>query len=253
VVDDKAKHDADEARRKAEEAAQMVFGSGGRGTQSITWAGLIIIYVSVAAFFAAGYLLYRASKNFAAFSAVARGRAHAADILSLYAPEFILSGIGIFTALLGVKLVRAGGLSPSDPLPVVNPTEWRILAAAIVDNKDDPIGQYIRLSSLTGATGLFTKLGLSGLPLATIGLTLFFAVISMIAPRDLHFYELTQLTLGAFIGSFVQKQVGALRENGKPVGSGIGTGSGTGTGTGDGADASSPPKTSAAAVDAPKR
>jgi hypothetical protein len=241
VADDNDNYDADDARKTAEEGAHMVFESASRGTRSITWAGLMIIYVSVAAFFATGYLLY-VSKNYLAFSAVAGGRAHAGDILSLYAPEFILSGIGIFAALLGVKLVRAGGLSPSDPLPVVNPTEWRILAAAIMDNKEDPIGQYIRLSSLTGATGLFTKLGLSGLPLATIGLTIFFAVISMIAPRDLHFYELTQLTLGAFIGSFVQKQVGALRESAKPVGTVTGTGLGGGSGGSEGTDPPRSPK-----------
>jgi hypothetical protein len=195
-----------------DQVTQLVMGPSSRGTASITWAGLIIMYVSVASFFATGYLLYDATRQVAGKSRLAPAGLHAADILSIYAPEFILSGIGVFTALLGVKLVRAGGLSPSDPLPVVNPIEWKILAAAITDNKDDPIGQYIRLSSLTGATGLFTKLGLSGLPLATIGLTIFFALISMVAPRDLHFYELTQLTLGAFIGSFVQKQVGALRD-----------------------------------------
>jgi len=215
-----------------EQVGQLVMASDSRGTASITWAGLIIMYVSVASFFATGYLLYKATSQVTSSGGLARGALHAADILSIYAPEFILSGIGVFTALLGVKLVRAGGLSPSDPLPVVNPVEWRILAAAITDNKDDPIGQYIRLSSLTGATGLFTKLGLSGLPLATIGLTMFFAIISMIAPRDLHFYELTQLTLGAFIGSFVQKQVGALRDTAaKPVTTGTGSG-----GTGGGSD-----------------
>lgn len=193
----------------------------GRGTAIITWAGLIIIYLSVAAFGLVGFLLYD-TKGIERLT------------LSKYTPEFIICAVGVFAALLGVKLVRAGGLSPSDPLPVVNPHEWRILSSAITKNDDDPIGQYIRLSSLTGATGFFTKLGLSGLPLATIGLTLFFAIGSLFAPQAAQFYDLTQLTLGAFIGSFVQKQVGALL---KPAagtanpGAGHGT-SGTGHGTG---------------------
>jgi len=193
------------------------------GTGVITWAGLIIIYLAVAAFGLVGFLLYDTK---------------GIDRVTIYkyTPEFIICAVGVFAALLGVKLVRAGGLSPSDPLPVVNPVEWRILATAIVKNDDDPIGQYIRLSSLTGATGFFTKLGLSGLPLATIGLTLFFAIGSLFAPAAAQFYDLTQLTLGAFIGSFVQKQVGALQ---KPAPGGAaqpGTGTGTGTGaTGTGA------------------
>jgi len=138
-----------------------------RGTAIITWAGLIIIYLSVAAFGLVGFLLYRTA-------GLAR-----ADLYK-YTPEFMVSAIGVFAALLGVKLVRAGGLSPSDPLPVVNPVEWRILSAALTKCDEDPIGQYIRLSSLTGATGFFTKLGLSGLPLATIALTLFFALGSLV-------------------------------------------------------------------------
>lgn len=166
----------------------------------VTWAGLVIIYVSVAAFVFGGYLLYNGEPR---------------TQLSQYTPELIVCAVGFFTALLGVKLVRAGGVTPSDPLPVVNATEWNILARAISSHPDDPIGQYIRLSSLTGVTGLFTKLGLSGLPLATIGLTILFAIMSVAVQTEdaqSRFYELTQLTLGAFIGSFVQRQVAALRD-----------------------------------------
>lgn len=173
-----------------------------REMNSITFAGLILIYTSVAAFFTAAYFLYLGGNRTAALE---------------YAPAGFAGGIGVFVALLGVKLVRAGGLAPSDPLPVVNQKEWDVLAVAITENKDDPIGQFIRLSSLTGATGWFTKLGLSGLPLATIGLTIFFALISLFGGDDEErFYQLTQITLGAFVGSFVQKQVGALRDT-KPA------------------------------------
>jgi hypothetical protein len=54
-------------------------------------------------------------------------------------------------------------------------------------------------------TGSFTQLGLTGLPLATIGLTLFFSFLALVHPDG--FLDLTKLTLGAFIGSFVQRQV----------------------------------------------
>lgn len=215
--------DTDRSLESAQPAENETSG-GSRGTAIITWAGLIIIYLAVAAFGLVGFLLYDTK---------------GIDRVTIYkyTPEFIICAVGVFAALLGVKLVRAGGLSPSDPLPVVNPHEWRILSAALTKCEDDPIGQYIRLSSLTGATGFFTKLGLSGLPLATIALTLFFAIGSLVAPDEARFYDLTQLTLGAFIGSFVQKQVGALQ---KPSPSSTGPGSGTVAG-GPGSGSSGPP------------
>ncbi len=38
---------------------------------------------------------------------------------------------------------------------------------------------YVRLSSLSGITGFFQKIGVSGLPLATIFLTLIFALLTI--------------------------------------------------------------------------
>lgn len=210
-----------------------------RGAGSITVAGLIVMYASVASFGGVGFLLYRAREHPPVPASASAPLQAPVSALSQYGPELLLCAIGVFTGLLSVKLLRAGGLSPSDPLPVVNPVEWKILSNAITTNQDDPVGQYIRLSSLTGATGLFTKLGLSGLPLATIGLTLFFAVASIFVPGG-KFYELTQLTLGAFVGSFVQKQVGALRDaaaNSPPAGS---ASSGTTDGSGSSAKTSAP-------------
>ena len=75
----------------------------------------------------------------------------------------------------------------------------------------------MRLSSLSGFTGTFTKLGLTGLPLATVALTLIFAALALL-PVGLEgqksFFDLTKLTLGAFIGSFVQRQVEQRRTPG---------------------------------------
>jgi hypothetical protein len=47
--------------------------------------------------------------------------------------------------------------------------------------------------------------------LATIGLTIFFSLLSLKSPQ---FLDLAKLTLGAFIGSFVQKQVGERQGGG---------------------------------------
>jgi hypothetical protein len=200
--------------------------SSARGSSGLTIGGLVMIYLAAAAFLWTGY--YEWSQRSA-------GRIHWVQ----FVPEMVSCSIGIFAALLGVKLVRAGGASSSDPLPVVNPEEWSILSGAIT-NRDDPIGEYIRLSSLTGATGFFRKLDLSGLPLATIALTLVFA-LGMVAFPTGKFYELTQLTLGAFIGSFVQKQVGALRDVKVPLPQGDTGGKGnSGDGNGNSGDAKDP-------------
>jgi hypothetical protein len=124
-------------------------------------------------------------------------------------PEMLLFAIAVFTALLGVNLLRSG-LATVVPGPVINPDEWGVIGPEGKDGKDEAVSQYIRLRSLTGFTGTFTKLGLTGLPVATIGLTIFFALMYAYS-TDAAYMDLAKLTLGAFIGSFVQKQVGEVR------------------------------------------
>jgi hypothetical protein len=80
----------------------------------------------------------------------------------------------------------------------------KLLEPLIESANEKAIDQYVRLSSLTGATGLATKLGLTGLPLITVALTLIFAGLELYKPGG-GFMNLTKLTLGAFIGSFVQR------------------------------------------------
>src|SRR3954469_10644826 len=116
-----------------------------------------------------------------------------------------MAGIGAFGALLGVGLLRSIGLTRSQPSRVVNSVEWDAICDQVKSGQEEAVTQYIRLTSLTGFTGTFTKLGLTGLPLATIALTIFFSLVSIGYPD---FMDLAKLTLGAFIGSFVQKQVG---------------------------------------------
>jgi hypothetical protein len=64
-------------------------------------------------------------------------------------------------------------------------------------------------------SGNFTKLGITGLPLTTVLLTLIFSLISLMpipTQRGDNFLDLAKLTLGAFIGSFVQRQVEQRRQ-----------------------------------------
>jgi hypothetical protein len=77
--------------------------------------------------------------------------------------------------------------------------------------KPEPVDQYIRVASLAGGIGLFQKIGLTGLPLTTLSLVVFFALGVLFtenqSDKNKAFLDFTKLTLGAFIGSFVQRQV----------------------------------------------
>lgn len=97
---------------------------------------------------------------------------------------------------LGVAQKAASSIIPSDDRALLEPL--------VRDANKDAIAQYVILSSLSGFTGTFQKVGFSGLPLATVGLTLLFCALSFFKPE---FIEFAKLTLGAFIGSFVQRGV----------------------------------------------
>jgi len=114
-------------------------------------------------------------------------------LFALYFPHVLLFVTTIVSGFIGYKLVVAAGASPENPIPPSN------------------------YSSLSGFTGTFTKLGLTGLPLTTVGLTLLFALFALLplgAESQKSFFDLTKLTLGAFIGSFVQRQVEQRRTPG---------------------------------------
>lgn len=116
--------------------------------------------------------------------------------------EIMLFLVAILGAFIGYKLIVAAG---GTHVPVIPPTDYELLAPLIADGKTEAINEYIKLSSLRKFTGSFTQLGLTGLPLATIFLTLLFSALTLYDSAN--FLDLTKLTLGAFIGSFVQRQV----------------------------------------------
>jgi hypothetical protein len=134
---------------------------------------------------------------------------------AIYIALFI---IALVTGYVGYRLIVAAGATTAVVIP---PQDYVLLAPLIADGKTESIDQYVRLSSLATFTGSFTQLGLTGLPLATIGLTLFFSVISIFHSDG--FLDLTKLTLGAFIGSFVQRQVERRADVGnQPAKEGVG-------------------------------
>ena len=135
-------------------------------------------------------------------------------LVGMYLPHALLFATTVASGYVGYKLVVASGASPENPIP---PSNYSLLAPLIQEGKTESIDQYVRLCSLSGFTGTFTKLGLTGLPLTTVALTLIFAGLALL-PTDPEsqksFFDLTKLTLGAFIGSFVQRQVEQRRTPG---------------------------------------
>lgn len=170
------------------------------GERIIVLSGYILIAASASSFILAAYLTYVSRDRVIAtpYTSWLHFVSHQLPLLSLLL-------IGIITTLLGQRLLTSAQTLythtiPKDDLPLVE--------VAVKDGKPEPIDQYVRLRSLSGWAGNFTKLGITGLPLTTVFLTLVFSAVSLLPIGTASdFLDLAKLTLGAFIGSFVQRQV----------------------------------------------
>lgn len=170
------------------------------------YAGVILIVVGV--FVSMGIYKYAADNDVSKFTS--------SQFISIIAAVMVVA----FFVLSGARLI----IKDSDIERAAIPSEDRdLLEDLIKSGNEKGIDQYVRLSSLSGATGTATKLGLSGLPLLTVALTVFFSIVAMFGVDG--FMDLTKLTLGAFIGSFVQRNVsveaaGTRRKSGLFLGPG---------------------------------
>jgi hypothetical protein len=147
-----------------------------------------------------GWLLF-VGDQLSAISAAAR------DSTRVFVLYTMTPLILLFAALcccgMGYLLINAAGTETRRVLPRPDSI---LLSRLIEEEKEAGINLYVRLSSLTGVTGVFTKIGFSGLPLATMGLTIFLTLLSL---HDDKFVQMAQLSLGAFIGSFVERRQSA--------------------------------------------
>ena len=95
--------------------------------------------------------------------------------------EYALIAGAIFIALsslfFGTRVILSGLSLANVVLP---PQDRKLLEDLIRDGNEKGIDQYVRLSSLSGTTGAATKLGLTGLPLATASLTIFFSALAVL-------------------------------------------------------------------------
>jgi len=132
------------------------------------------------------------------------------DVLANQGNSLILILIALFAAGLGKRLLTTVKMAGTRTIPT---EDLPLIQQAVIDGKPEPIDQYVRLRSLGGFAGTFTKLGITGLPLTTVALTLVFSFIALTGlQRAEDFLDLAKLTLGAFIGSFVQRQVEQRRQ-----------------------------------------
>jgi hypothetical protein len=129
------------------------------------------------------------------------------DLVQQEAETISLLFIAVVAAMLGKGMLMSVQASTTATIPY---EDYELIKKAVMDGKPEPIDQYVRLRSLSGMSGNFTKLGVTGLPLTTVFLTLVFSLISLLPVNDdasTAFLDLAKLTLGAFIGSFVQGRV----------------------------------------------
>jgi hypothetical protein len=126
-------------------------------------------------------------------------------VLTIEAPTIFAVLTAVMAAVIGFLLLRVAGAATREVIPQ---RDYALLSKLILDNNQDGIDNYVKLSGLTGFVGFFSKMGLYGLPLATILLTIILAMLGLVAPsgQAATFFDLSKLTLGAFIGSYVQRQ-----------------------------------------------
>jgi hypothetical protein len=165
-----------------------------------TGAGFLFLVVALGLFVAGGFVNFEMTGVGLISNTNMTPAAMSVRLLNLYASPILFVLGGLACGAFGSSLLRAGGAATTR---VIAPQDFDLLGPAVSQANADAITQWIRLNSLTGWVGFFTKIGLTGLPLATIVLTIFLALMGL---ANSAFFDLAKLTLGAFLGSFVQRQ-----------------------------------------------
>jgi hypothetical protein len=171
----------------------------------LAFSGHAFVMVSVFCFGVIAYLKLRQSIG-------GQSLAHFANWLDVFEQEagtISLLFIAVVAAMLGKGMLMSVQMASAATIP---DEDLHLVRQAVLEGKCEPIDQYVRLRALSGISGNFTKLGVTGLPLTTVFLTLVFSVIALLPGNSsAAFLDLVKLTLGAFIGSFVQGRVDQRR------------------------------------------
>lgn len=183
--------------------------SGAYLTRIMAAAGYVLLAV------AAMMVLLLATKYFnneREYIKLSDGQSTFSFLIQYYTLELAVLIGALISGNFGIRLLFGANKGAAEIIPA---KDRQLLEPLIQSSNKEAINQYVILSSLTGFTGTFQKIGFSGLPLATVTLTLVFSLLSFF---NIEFMELAKLTLGAFIGSFVQKgqdQISFAQESNK--------------------------------------
>lgn len=132
--------------------------------------------------------------------------------LLVLAPAIFLFFAAVIAVVAAQNSLDASNPSAPDIMP---PHDRKDLIARIVAGDKNSVSQYIRLRNLRGITGFFHKIELQGLPLATIFLTIIFTIMAILSDSESSsaLFDLAKLTLGAFIGSYVQRKQSSAEDD----------------------------------------
>ena len=180
----------------------------GHAYRVLTFSGHAFVVVSVFCFGVIAYLKLQQSIAGQSLSHFATWL----DVMEQETGTISLLFIAVVAAMLGRGMLVSAQMASAATIPF---EDLHLVQQAVIDGKAEPIDQYVRLRALTGISGNFTKLGVTGLPLTTVFLTLVFSGISLLpsTTNSSAFLDLAKLTLGAFIGSFVQGRVEQRRSS----------------------------------------
>ncbi len=129
-------------------------------------------------------------------------------VMAISSPAILILLIaGGLSAVAGFLCLDASNPSAPELMP---PHDRRDLIEEISKGNTAAIELYLRLRNIRGVSGFFQKLGLSGLPIATIFITLVFTILAVntAGKTSETLFDLAKLTIGAFIGSFVTRPGG---------------------------------------------
>ncbi len=149
-------------------------------------AGLLFVFVSLGCMTGLVWHLIRTGEyGYKTYMMTLGDRIPSADILTvamfdhyftIFITPIVLFICAVFSAFVGLLLLRTAGAANKEVIPK---QDYELISRMFVAQNEKGIDHYIRLSSLTGITGIFTKAGLTGLPLATISLTMFFSTVHL--------------------------------------------------------------------------
>src|SRR5207237_5894632 len=81
----------------------------------------------------------------------------------------------MLSAWLGFSLIRSLRMGRREVIP----RQDKDILGPAIGKAENPIDEYVKLSGLIGVTGFFRKLEFSGMPLATILMTLILCLLSI--------------------------------------------------------------------------